>query len=241
MNTRFPKINNIPEHVAIIMDGNGRWAKENNLSRIHGHKEGTQSVRSIMREATSIGIKYLTFFTFSTENWSRPKLEIDGLMKLLIDSLITYEKELHENSIRLQIMGETNRLPKPVQKIINKIVTDTKDYSVSNLILALNYGGRFEITKATKEIALKFKNNDIDITEINENMISDHLYLPKVPDPDLVIRTSGEMRLSNFMLWQLSYSEIVITDKFWPDFKEEDFYKALKEYESRNRRYGNIG
>jgi|TARA_B100000927_G_scaffold288792_1_gene284126 undecaprenyl diphosphate synthase len=241
MNTRFPKINNIPEHVAIIMDGNGRWAKENNLSRIHGHKEGTQSVRSIMREAASIGIKYLTFFTFSTENWSRPKLEIDGLMKLLIDSLITYEKELHENSIRLQIMGETNRLPKPVQKIINKIVTDTKDYSVSNLILALNYGGRFEITKATKEIALKFKNNDIDITEINENMISDHLYLPKVPDPDLVIRTSGEMRLSNFMLWQLSYSEIVITDKFWPDFKEEDFYKALKEYESRNRRYGNIG
>ena len=241
MNTRFPKINNIPEHVAIIMDGNGRWAKENNLSRIHGHKEGTQSVRSIMREAASIGIKYLTFFTFSTENWSRPKLEIDGLMKLLIDSLITYEKELHENSIRLQIMGETNRLPKPVQKIINKIVTDTKDYSVSNLILALNYGGRFEITKATKEIALKFKKNDIDITEINENMISDHLYLPKVPDPDLVIRTSGEMRLSNFMLWQLSYSEIVITDKFWPDFKEEDFYKALKEYESRNRRYGNIG
>lgn len=241
MNTRFPKINNIPEHVAIIMDGNGRWAKENNLSRIHGHKEGTQSVRSIMREAASIGIKYLTFFTFSTENWSRPKLEIDGLMKLLIDSLITYEKELHENSIRLQIMGETNRLPKPVQKIINKIVTDTKDYSVSNLILALNYGGRFEITKATKEIALKFKNNDIDITEINENMISDHLYLPKVPDPDLVIRTSGEMRLSNFMLWQLSYSEIVITDKFWPDFKEEDFYKALMEYESRNRRYGNIG
>ena len=241
MNTRFPKINNIPEHVAIIMDGNGRWAKENNLSRIHGHKEGTQSVRSIMREAASIGIKYLTFFTFSTENWSRPKLEIDGLMKLLIDSLITYEKELHENSIRLQIMGETNRLPKPVQKIINKIVTDTKDYSVSNLILALNYGGRFEITKATKEIALKFKNNDIDITEINENMISDHLYLPKVPDPDLVIRTSGEMRLSNFMLWQLSYSEIVITDKFWPDFKEEDFYKALQEYESRNRRYGNIG
>ena len=241
MNTRFPKINNIPEHVAIIMDGNGRWAKENNLSRIHGHKEGTQSVRSIMREAASIGIKYLTFFTFSTENWSRPKLEIDGLMKLLIDSLITYEKELHENSIRLQIMGETNRLPKPVQKIINKIVTDTKDYSVSNLILALNYGGRFEITKATKEIALKFKNNDIDITEINENMISDHLYLPKVPDPDLVIRTSGEMRLSNFMLWQLSYSEIVITDKFWPDFKEEDFYIALKEYESRNRRYGNIG
>ena len=241
MNTRFPKINNIPDHVAIIMDGNGRWAKENNLSRIHGHKEGTQSVRSIMREAASIGIKYLTFFTFSTENWSRPKLEIDGLMKLLIDSLITYEKELHENSIRLQIMGETNRLPKPVQKIINKIVKDTKDYSVSNLILALNYGGRFEITKATKEIALKFKNNDIDITEINENMISDHLYLPKVPDPDLVIRTSGEMRLSNFMLWQLSYSEIVITDKFWPDFKEEDFYKALKEYESRNRRYGNIG
>ena len=241
MNTRFPKINNIPEHVAIIMDGNGRWAKENNLSRIHGHKEGTQSVRSIMREAASIGIKYLTFFTFSTENWSRPKLEIDGLMKLLINSLITYEKELHENSIRLQIMGETNRLPKPVQKIINKIVKDTKDYSVSNLILALNYGGRFEITKATKEIALKFKNNDIDITEINENMISDHLYLPKVPDPDLVIRTSGEMRLSNFMLWQLSYSEIVITDKFWPDFKEEDFYKALKEYESRNRRYGNIG
>lgn len=241
MNTRFPKINNIPDHVAIIMDGNGRWAKENNLSRIHGHKEGTQSVRSIMREAASIGIKYLTFFTFSTENWSRPKLEIDGLMKLLIDSLITYEKELHENSIRLQIMGETDRLPKPVQKIINKIVKDTKDYSVSNLILALNYGGRFEITKATKEIALKFKNNDIDITEINENMISDHLYLPKVPDPDLVIRTSGEMRLSNFMLWQLSYSEIVITDKFWPDFKEEDFYKALKEYESRNRRYGNIG
>ncbi|MEC8517610.1 MAG: isoprenyl transferase [Verrucomicrobiota bacterium] len=241
MNVITPKINRIPEHVAIIMDGNGRWAKKNNLSRIDGHTEGTQSVRSIMRAAANIGIQYFTFFTFSTENWSRPKIEIEGLMKLLIESLLTYEKELHENNIKLQIMGNINELPKTVQKIVNRIVLDTKEYSKSNLILALNYGGRLEITEAAKKIAFKIKNNELNINDINEDLISKNMYLPEIPDPDLIIRTSGEMRLSNFMLWQLSYAEIIVTDKLWPDFKEEDFYNALKEFDLRDRRFGKIG
>ena len=241
MNVTTPKINRIPEHVAIIMDGNGRWAKKNNLSRIDGHTEGTQSVRSIMRAAANIGIQYFTFFTFSTENWSRPKIEIEGLMKLLIESLLTYEKELHENNIKLQIMGNINELPKTVQKIVNRIVLDTKEYSKSNLILALNYGGRLEITEAAKKIALKIKNNELNINDINEDLVSKHMYLPEIPDPDLIIRTSGEMRLSNFMLWQLSYAEIIVTDKLWPEFKEEDFYNALKEFDLRDRRFGKIG
>ena len=241
MNVITPKINRIPEHVAIIMDGNGRWAEKNNLSRIDGHTEGTQSVRSIMRAAANIGIQYFTFFTFSTENWSRPKIEIEGLMKLLIESLLTYEKELHENNIKLQIMGNINELPKTVQKIVNRIVLDTKEYSKSNLILALNYGGRLEITEAAKKIALKIKNNELNINDINEDLISKHMYLPEIPDPDLIIRTSGEMRLSNFMLWQLSYAEIIVTDKLWPEFKEEDFYNALKEFDLRDRRFGKIG
>ena len=241
MNVITPKINRVPEHVAIIMDGNGRWAKKNNLSRIDGHTEGTQSVRSIMRAAANVGIQYFTFFTFSTENWSRPKIEIEGLMKLLIESLLTYEKELHENNIKLQIMGNINELPKTVQKIVNRIVLDTKEYSKSNLILALNYGGRLEITEAAKKIALKIKNNELNINDINEDLISKHMYLPEIPDPDLIIRTSGEMRLSNFMLWQLSYAEIIVTDKLWPEFKEEDFYNALKEFDLRDRRFGKIG
>ena len=241
MNVITPKINKIPKHVAIIMDGNGRWAKKNNLSRIDGHTEGTQSVRSIMRAAANVGIQYFTFFTFSTENWSRPKIEIEGLMKLLIESLLTYEKELHENNIKLQIMGNINELPKTVQKIVNRIVLDTKEYSKSNLILALNYGGRLEITEAAKKIALKIKNNELNINDINEDLISKHMYLPEIPDPDLIIRTSGEMRLSNFMLWQLSYAEIIVTDKLWPEFKEEDFYNALKEFDLRDRRFGKIG
>ena len=241
MNVITPKINRIPKHVAMIMDGNGRWAKKNNLSRIDGHTEGTQSVRSIMRAAANIGIQYFTFFTFSTENWSRPKIEIEGLMKLLIESLLTYEKELHENNIKLQIMGNINELPRTVQKIVNRIVLDTKEYSKSNLILALNYGGRLEITEAAKKIALKIKNNELNINDINEDLISKHMYLPEIPDPDLIIRTSGEMRLSNFMLWQLSYAEIIVTDKLWPEFKEEDFYNALKEFDLRDRRFGKIG
>ena len=162
-------------------------------------------------------------------------------MKLLIESLLTYEKELHENNIKLQIMGNINELPKTVQKIVNRIVLDTKEYSKSNLILALNYGGRLEITEAAKKIALKIKNNELNINDINEDLISKHMYLPEIPDPDLIIRTSGEMRLSNFMLWQLSYAEIIITDKLWPEFKEEDFYNALKEFDLRDRRFGKIG
>ena len=241
MNSKSPKIKRTPNHVAIIMDGNGRWAEKNNLSRIDGHTEGTQSVRSIMRAAVTIGIKYFTFFTFSTENWSRPKIEIDGLMKLLIESLLTYEKELHENNIKLQVMGNVTELPKAVQKIINRIISDTKEYSNSNLILALNYGGRLEITEATRKIALKIQKNELNIKDIDENLISKHMYLPEIPDPDLIIRTSGEMRLSNFMLWQLSYAEIIITDKLWPEFKEDDFYDALEEFDSRNRRFGKIG
>ncbi len=235
-----PLLNEVPHHIAIIMDGNGRWAKKNGLSRIKGHHEGVQSVRAVIQASVKAKIKFVTLYTFSTENWNRPISEVNGLMELFVASIKEYSKDLHENNIRFCVMGEISKLPKIVQKTINKIENETADYTSCTLILALNYGSRNEITHAVRLISSKIKSGELNIEDINEDTINDHLYLPDIPNPELMIRTSGEMRLSNFMLWQLSYSEIIITDTLWPDFREKELYDALIEYNSRNRRFGEI-
>lgn len=230
----------IPNHVAIIMDGNGRWAKKRGLPRINGHREGANSVRAVLRACRQAGVKYLTLYAFSTENWIRPKQEVSGLMNLLVRFLKTEERELHANKIRLRAMGRLEDLPERVQKELARVAAATAAYTDGHLILALSYGGRTEIANATRQIAEKAKNGIIEIENINEQTVADHLYLQAVPDPDLMIRTSGEKRLSNFMLWQLSYAELYVTDTFWPDFREEQFMKAIEEYTNRQRRFGDI-
>ena len=230
----------IPRHVALIMDGNGRWAKERGLSRVEGHREGAQSVRAILRAAAQAGVEFITVYAFSTENWKRSPLEVDGLMKLLVSSLNAYEQELHDNHIRLRVMGQFDRLPLLVRKRLKKTIDATAAYTNHTFIIALSYGSRTEIADATKKIAEKVKMGELDPKDIGEQTLSEHLYLPDVPDPELMIRTSGEMRLSNFLLWQLSYSEFYITDTYWPDFREEQFFQALEAFNSRDRRYGGV-
>lgn len=232
--------NKVPRHVALIMDGNGRWAQERGLPRIEGHKEGAQSVRAVLRAAKQAGIEYLTVYAFSTENWKRPPQEVEGLMKLLIDSLNAYEQELHDNKIRLRVMGQFERLPLPVRKRLQKAMDATAAYTGHTFIVALSYGSRTEIADAAKKIAAKVKTGELDPKKIDEQTVADHLYLPDVPDPELMIRTSGELRLSNFLLWQLSYSEFHVTDTYWPDFREEQFFEALEAFNSRDRRYGGV-
>jgi undecaprenyl diphosphate synthase len=236
----FQNLEKIPRHVALIMDGNGRWAQERGLSRIEGHKEGAQSVRAVLRAAAKSGVEFITVYAFSTENWKRPPMEVDGLMKLLVSSLNAYEQELHDNKIRLRIMGQFDRLPLLVRKRLQKTLDATADYTDHTFIIALSYGSRMEIADATKQIAEKVKAGELDPKSINEQTITDHLYLPDVPDPELMIRTSGELRLSNFLLWQLSYSEFYITDTYWPDFREDQFFQALEAFNSRDRRYGGV-
>jgi undecaprenyl diphosphate synthase len=222
------------------MDGNGRWARKHGLPRIEGHKEGAQSVRAMLRAAKQAGIEYLTVYAFSTENWKRPAKEVDGLMKLLINSLNAYEQELHDNQIRLRVMGQFDRLPLPVRVRLQKTIDETAAYTDHTFIVALSYGSRTEIADAARRIAEKTKAGELDPRKIDEQTVADHLYLPDVPDPELMIRTSGELRLSNFLLWQLSYSEFYITDTYWPDFREEHFFQALEAYNARDRRYGGI-
>jgi undecaprenyl diphosphate synthase len=240
MNIDLQSLEKIPRHVALIMDGNGRWAQERGLSRIEGHTEGTQSVRAVLRAAANAGVEFITVYAFSTENWKRPPQEVEGLMKLLIGSLNTYEQELHDNKIRLRIMGQFERLPLAVRMRLQKTMDATKDYTDHTFIIALSYGSRTEIADAAKRIAEKVRSGDLKTKEIDENTIADHLYLPDVPDPELMIRTSGELRLSNFLLWQLSYSEFYITETYWPDFREEQFYEALADFNHRDRRYGGV-
>jgi len=235
-----PSFAKIPRHVALIMDGNGRWAQEHGLSRIEGHKEGAQSVRAVLRAASQAGIEYLTVYAFSTENWKRPPQEVDGLMKLLINSLNAYEQELHDNKIRLRVMGQFERLPLPVRMRLQKTIDATAAYTDHTFIVALSYGSRTEIADATRRIAEKAKAGELDPRKIDEQTVADHLYLPDVPDPELMIRTSGELRLSNFLLWQLSYSEFYITETYWPDFREKHFFQALEAYNARDRRYGGV-
>ncbi len=240
MSVDLQSLEKIPRHVAIIMDGNGRWAQERGLSRLEGHKEGAQSVRAALRAASQAGIEFLTVYAFSTENWKRPPQEIDGLMKLLISSLDAYEQELHENKIRLRVMGQLERLPPPVRSRIQKAIDATATYTGHTFIIALSYGSRTEIAEAARRIAEKVQAGELKIKNIDEQSVAEHLYLPDVPDPELMIRTSGELRLSNFLLWQLSYSEFYVTDTYWPDFREKQFFQALEAYNMRDRRYGAV-
>ena len=236
-----PSAPKVPVHVAIIMDGNGRWAKQHGLPRIKGHEQGAESVRAVMRATKRTGVKYLTLYAFSLENWSRPKQEVNFLMRLIPTFAQYHEKDLHENKIRLRVMGRLSDLPDKTTAAIQAVVSRTEKYQDRHLILALSYGSRMEITEASMRIASQVKSGELDLKDINEETVARNMYLPDVPDPDLIIRTSGEMRLSNFLLWQASYSELYVTDTLWPDFREEDFAKALEAYGKRQRRFGNIG
>ena len=229
-----PALTNL-KHLAIIMDGNGRWAKDKNLDRIVGHKEGAKSAKKIIETCSNLNIKYLTLYTFSTENWDRPQFEVDSLMALLSGMLNNEIKELEGNNIVFKVVGRVEDLPKSVQKIVSNTVERTKNNTGLVLSLALSYGGRQEIIDAMNKI-LKNKESKI----IDEEIVKNHLYFPKMPDPDLIIRTGGEFRLSNFLLWQSAYSEMYISKKNWPDFKEKDLMTALEDFNHRNRTFGKL-
>jgi undecaprenyl diphosphate synthase len=229
-----------PAHVAIIMDGNGRWAKARHLPRVEGHRQGAESVRAIVRAAGEAGVKYLTLYAFSVENWTRPKEEVDTLMKYLARYLRTEIAELNRNNVRLEVIGQIYRLPEFVQEQLQKTITALSRNNGLTLILALSYGGRTEIVEAMRAIATQVQQGKLDPEEINEQVISQHLYTKHYPDPDLLIRTSGEMRVSNFLLWQISYAELVVTPTLWPDFRKQQFFDALKEYTLRHRRFGGV-
>lgn len=234
------KINkdNLPKHLAIIMDGNGRWAKQKGLLRAFGHENGTKSVRLTVETCAKLGIKNLTLYAFSTENWNRPKLEVDTLMKLLISSLKNELQTLLDNNIRLNSIGNLEMLPKSAQKELLDVIKKTEKNSRMVLTLALSYGSREEIISAIKKISDKVKNNIISLDSIDESIINQHLYTQNLPDVDLLIRTSGEHRISNFLLWQIAYAELYFTDVLWPDFKEDDLYEAIISYQKRERRFG---
>ncbi len=231
-------LENLPKHLAIIMDGNGRWAKKQGFLRAVGHEKGTKSVRITVETCARLGIENLTLYAFSTENWNRPKLEVDTLMKLLISSLKKELKTLQDNNIRLNSIGNLERLPASAKKELQEVVDKTKTNSRMTLTLALNYGAREEIINAVKNISDKVKNNIISIDSIDESIIKEHLYTQNLPDVDLVIRTSGEHRISNFLLWQIAYAEFYFTDVLWPDFREEHLFEAIISYQKRERRFG---
>ncbi len=230
----------LPKHIAIIMDGNRRWAKEKGLEAKLGHKQGADTLEKIVKYANKIGIKYITVYAFSTENWKRPKDEVDYLMNLLMDYLVNAETTLAGENVVIRAIGSRKELSQELQEQIIKTEEFTKNNSGIVMNIALNYGSREEIVKAVKEISTDVKNETISVDDINAQMISDHLYTKGQPDPDLIIRTSGEERISNFLLWQLAYSELYFCDKLWPDFKVKDLHEAILEYQSRNRRYGGV-
>ena len=228
----------IPKHVAIIMDGNGRWAQKRRLSRINGHKNGVKSVRDVVEASAELGVKALTLYTFSTENWSRPKMEVDVLMSLLVNSLKNELETLQKNQVKLQTIGNIERLPQKARKELKEVIEKTKNNTGLTLTLALNYGAKEEIVNAVKIISKKIVNNELEIEEIDEKIINSHLYTFTLPVVDFLIRTSGEKRISNFLLWQIAYAELHFTDVLWPDFGKEDFYEAILNYQRRERRFG---
>lgn len=229
---------NLPKHLAIIMDGNGRWAKQKGMLRVFGHENGTKSVRTTVETCARLGIENLTLYAFSTENWNRPKLEVETLMKLLISSLKKELDTFNKNNIRLNSIGNLDMLPKGVQKELLSVIEKTKNNTHMTLTLALSYGSREEILNAVKKISDKVKNNIISTESIDESIFNNHLYTHDLPDVDLVIRTSGEHRISNFLLWQIAYAEFYFTDVLWPDFSEENLYEAIISYQKRERRFG---
>jgi undecaprenyl diphosphate synthase len=228
----------VPQHIAIIMDGNGRWAKQQGEERLYGHTIGVESVRAALKAATKTGVNYLTLYTFSTENWNRPKDEVDGLMNLLVQTLSNELDELNQNNVRLTTIGDVEGLPAYCIEELENIRLITSKNNGIQLILALNYSARWEITHAVKQIAEKATLNGLAISDINDQLISDHLTTVGIPDPELLIRTSGEQRISNFLLWQIAYTEFYYTEVLWPDFREEDLYLAILAYQSRERRFG---
>ncbi|WP_395043952.1 isoprenyl transferase [Flavobacterium sp.] len=230
--------NNLPKHLAIIMDGNGRWAKQKGLLRALGHENGTKSVRNTVETCAKLGIENLTLYAFSTENWNRPKLEVDTLMKLLVHSLKNELKTLQENNIRLNSIGSLDKLPTSILKELKEVIEKTKTNTRMTLTIALSYGSREELINVVKNISEKVKNNIISVDTIDESIINQHLYTHNLPDVDLLIRTSGEHRISNFLLWQICYAELYFTDVLWPDFKEKDLYEAIISYQKRERRFG---
>jgi undecaprenyl diphosphate synthase len=228
----------IPEHIAIIMDGNGRWAKKQGGFRLLGHKQGVKSVREITEACAQLGVKYLTLYAFSTENWSRPKLEVKGLMSILVHALRAETDNLNKNDIKMTTIGQIERFPENCQNELLEAIQLTKDNKRMTLCLALSYSGRWDITQAVQQIANQVKDGTLEPEAINDDLITSHLSTAKIPDPELVIRTSGEFRISNFLLWQLAYSELYITDVFWPDFRRNELYEAIKSYQKRERRFG---
>ena len=229
---------NIPKHIAIIMDGNGRWAEKRGLPKVIGHKQGVDAVRNTVKACLKIGVQYLTLYAFSTENWSRPDHEVKALFKLLENFIDNEIKLFHDNKIKLHIIGERHKIQKDLLVKIEKTEKDTEDYDSLTLNIALSYGGRQEILNAARILAQDAKSGKIDPKDIDEKMFSGELYTKRQPDPDLLIRTSGEMRVSNFLLWQISYSELYVTETLWPDFDEKELNKAIEEYNKRDRRFG---
>ncbi|WP_409068569.1 isoprenyl transferase [Clostridium sp. FAM 1755] len=232
--------NNIPKHIAIIMDGNGRWAKERNLPRTMGHKAGVETIREIVKECNNLGVKYLTLYAFSTENWKRPKDEVSALMSLLVQYLRKEVKELNENNVVVNAIGDIEKLPEVCVNELKKAYEETKNNTGLILNLALNYGGRDEIIRAVKNMYEDIKLGKVREAEVNEDIISNYLYTKGMADPDLIIRPSGEKRISNFLLWQCAYSEFWYSDIKWPDFKKEHLHKAIYDYQNRDRRFGSV-
>jgi undecaprenyl diphosphate synthase len=230
----------VPKHIAIIMDGNGRWARGKTLPRIAGHREGVNSVREITRVCGEIGVQHLTLYTFSIENWKRPAAEVSALMTLLLRTINKEVKGLHKNNVKFNIIGDLEKLPVSTKNSLQKGADLTAKNTGLTLSLALNYGSRQEIIEAVQKIVIKVKNGSLNSDEINENIFSDYLYTKGIPDPDLMIRTSGESRVINFLLWQSAYTEIYMTDTFWPEFREKELMKAVKDYQSRERRFGKV-
>ena len=231
-------LTNIPSHVAIIMDGNGRWAKTKGKNRLFGHRNGAKAVQKIVKEAVRLGIKNLTLYAFSTENWNRPKTEVNTLMLLLVNVLKKELSKMVENNISINAIGNLNKLPEAVQIELNETIALTQNNSGMVLTLALNYGGKEELTQAFKEIAFKVKNNIISPENVDETIINNHLYTQNLPDVDLLIRTSGEQRISNFLLWKIAYAELYFSEVLWPEFNESDFHLAIHNYQKRERRFG---
>jgi len=236
----FSKINKerLPKHIAIIMDGNGRWAKQKGKMRVFGHKNGVKAVRDVIEGGAEIGIKVMTLYAFSTENWNRPKSEVEVLMNLLVSSLKKELKLLQDNNIKLQAIGNLEKLPKKARRELEEVIKKTENNSRLILNLAISYSSKEEIVNAFKNISKKIVNNELSIEKIDENIINNHLYTRNLPDVDLVIRTSGEKRISNFLLWQIAYAELYFTDLFWPDFRKNHLIEAILDYQQRERRFG---
>lgn len=231
---------NLPKHVAVIMDGNGRWARQKGAARIFGHRNAIEAVRQVIEGSGELGIKYLTLYAFSTENWGRPKEEVDALMELLVNTLQKEISSLHKNNVRLSTIGDTAQLPTDCRENLKQAIEGTKQNTGLNLLIALNYSGRWEIIKAARQLAEQVQSGILKAEEITEAAISNQMETQGIPDPELLIRTSGEMRISNFLLWQIAYTEIYITPKLWPDFRKEDLYEAIIEYQKRERRFGKV-